>query len=112
MKLVTFKSENSDQHFRLGAFFSETEIFDLTTLAGKERLSAAQLIDCFDLDGDFLKKAESAITQNDVPLISKDKVKICAPVPAARQNHLYRVELPRPCRRKRHGNSDFAHHFF
>jgi 2-keto-4-pentenoate hydratase/2-oxohepta-3-ene-1,7-dioic acid hydratase in catechol pathway len=81
MKLVTFKSENSDKHFRLGAFVSDSEIIDLTTIAGKENLSATELLDCFDLDGEFLSKANSALEQNDLPKISKDQIEICAPVP-------------------------------
>jgi 2-keto-4-pentenoate hydratase/2-oxohepta-3-ene-1,7-dioic acid hydratase in catechol pathway len=81
MKLVTFKSENSDKHFRLGAFVSDSEIIDLTTIAGKENLSATELLDCFDLDGEFLSKANAALEQNDLPKISKDQIEICAPVP-------------------------------
>lgn len=81
MKIVTFKDENSDANYRIGALISQNEILDLTSLASSKSLTANELLDCFNLENDFLAKAKSAISENNLPKLARDKVEICAPVP-------------------------------
>ncbi len=81
MKIVTFKNKTSGNNYQIGALMSENEIIDLTSLAANEILTASEILDCFDLENDFLEKAKTAIAGNDLPKISRDEIEICAPIP-------------------------------
>jgi 2-keto-4-pentenoate hydratase/2-oxohepta-3-ene-1,7-dioic acid hydratase in catechol pathway len=81
MKIVTFKDQSSKKKYRIGALVSENEVVDLTLLASSESLTAEALLDCFDLEKNFLKSAETALSGSDLPTISKDEIELCAPVP-------------------------------
>lgn len=78
MKLITFKNSSTDKNYHIGKLLSDTGIVDLTSLTGKENLTANELLDCFDLENDFLEKAKNA---DDLPTISSSEVKVCATVP-------------------------------
>jgi 2-keto-4-pentenoate hydratase/2-oxohepta-3-ene-1,7-dioic acid hydratase (catechol pathway) len=80
MKIVTFQTKTNSETYRVGALISDEEIVDLTAHAGKENLTASELLGCFDLENDFLRKASSALRENPTR-ISRREVKICAPVP-------------------------------
>lgn len=81
MKIVTFQNKNAGKSCRIGALISENEIADLTSLVSHKNLSAGELLDCFDLENDFLEKAKAAIKENNLPKFSRGEIKICAPVP-------------------------------
>lgn len=78
MKLITFKKSSNEKNYHIGALVSDSEIDDLTSLTGRENLTASELLNCFDLDNDFFKKAKNA---GDLPKINRSEVTICAPVP-------------------------------
>lgn len=81
MKIVTFKDTENSEKYRIGALISENEIADLTSLAGKKSLGAAEILSCFDLENEFFGKAESVMKTDDLPKINRDEIEICAPVP-------------------------------
>lgn len=60
---------------------SQNEIIDLTGLISNENLSAFEFLDCFDLDSGFVEKAQTAAKKNDLPVVSRAEIEICAPVP-------------------------------
>ncbi len=60
---------------------SRNEIIDLTALVADENISAVELLDCFDLDSGFIEKAKTAVKENNLPVISREEIEICAPVP-------------------------------
>lgn len=78
MKLITFKKSANEKKYHIGALVSESEIIDLTSLTSKESLTAYELLDCFDLENDFLEKAK---TTDGLPKIDRSEVTVCAPVP-------------------------------
>jgi 2-keto-4-pentenoate hydratase/2-oxohepta-3-ene-1,7-dioic acid hydratase in catechol pathway len=81
MKLITFKDPSNRGRYRLGALVSETEIVDLTSLASGESLTAAELLNCFDLESGFLESAASALAEGNLARLNRFKVEVCAPVP-------------------------------
>jgi 2-keto-4-pentenoate hydratase/2-oxohepta-3-ene-1,7-dioic acid hydratase in catechol pathway len=81
MKLITFKDFSNKAAYRLGALVSEIEIVDLTSLVSNQSLSAADLLQCFDLESGFLEKAATAIADGNLPRLNRQKVEICEPVP-------------------------------
>lgn len=81
MKIVTFKDKNEAENYRIGALVSENEIVDLTSLASKEKLSATEVLNCFDLENGFLEKAKAAIEEGNLPKLNREEIEICAPVP-------------------------------
>ncbi len=81
MKIVTFKHNGSKDRYRIGALVSDQEVVDLTALVSTEDLSASDLLDCFDLENDFLAKARTAVSGGDLPRLNKSGLEICAPVP-------------------------------
>ncbi len=81
MKIVTFKNKTDDKNYRIGAFISVGELLDLTLLVSDENLTASELLDCFDLENGFVEKAKTAIKENILPKVSRENVRICAPVP-------------------------------
>lgn len=78
MKLITFKKHSTDKNYHIGKLISETEIADLTSLTGKENLTANELLDCFDMESEFLEKAKTAA---DLPTINRSEIKVCATIP-------------------------------
>lgn len=78
MKLITFKKSSTDKNYKIGKLTSDSEIVDLTSLTGKENLTANELLDCFNLENDFLEKAKNA---DDLPKVVRSEVKVCATVP-------------------------------
>lgn len=81
MKVLTFRAEDQAGKYRIGAHVSESEIFDLTPLVSDESLTAAEILDCFDLENGFVEKAEAALEKGDIAKINREQIKICAPVP-------------------------------
>lgn len=81
MKIVTFKKEKTAEKYRVGAFVSENEIADLTSLVSNESLSADEILNCFDLEKDFLEKAKNAVKENNLSKLNRAEIQICAPVP-------------------------------
>lgn len=81
MKIVTFKKEKTAEKYRVGAFVSENEIVDLTSLVSNESLPAAEILNCFDLENGFFEKATTAIENNNLPKLNRAEIEICAPVP-------------------------------
>jgi 2-keto-4-pentenoate hydratase/2-oxohepta-3-ene-1,7-dioic acid hydratase in catechol pathway len=81
MKLVTFQQSN-DANYRVGAFVSDTEIADLTSLTSKDSLTVYDVLDCFDLDGGFYTKARAAVDSgNLLTVVKRSAVKLASPVP-------------------------------
>lgn len=88
MKIVTFNAganlPNENAGFRIGVFTSENEILDLTALVSNGNLSAAELLECFDLKSGFAERAQSAIAaggKSNFQTFNRRAVKIAAPVP-------------------------------
>lgn len=86
MKIVTFKNLESIQTdtYRIGALASESEILDLTDLLSDKDLTAYELLKFFDLGRNFLWQAQKALQNSkdfSLPRISRESVKICAPIP-------------------------------
>lgn len=79
MKLITFKKPGAATRYNIGALVSSNEIVDITPLFSDEDLRATEILECFDLESDFLEKAKAYVETGDV--ISRDDVQICAPVP-------------------------------
>jgi 2-keto-4-pentenoate hydratase/2-oxohepta-3-ene-1,7-dioic acid hydratase in catechol pathway len=78
MKLVTFKKSKDEKNYHIGALVSDSEIVDLTSLTSKLSLTANELLDCFDLEKDFLEKAKNS---GDLPKFNRAEAVICSPVP-------------------------------
>lgn len=86
MKIVIFQgyqdtSAESSNYYRVGAFTSPDNLIDLTSLISAKDLSAEEILQCFDLESGFLEMAEAAINTNKLPIVRREDVKICAPVP-------------------------------
>ncbi|HRH41607.1 MAG TPA: fumarylacetoacetate hydrolase family protein [Pyrinomonadaceae bacterium] len=81
MKIVTFKGNNLDKKYRIGALVSETEIVDLTSIISNSGLNTEQLLECLDLENNFIEKAETIISEENAPRFSKDRIQLCASVP-------------------------------
>lgn len=81
MKIVTFRDKNEKEKYRIGAFVSDDEIVDLTSLASNERLSANEILNCFNLETNFLEKAKAAVQENNLSKLKRDEIEICSPVP-------------------------------
>ncbi len=81
MKIVTFKENINDKWYRLGALIAIDTIVDLTSLISKEGLTAEDVLNCFDLETNFLEKAQKAVSEDNLPKFSKDKIALCSPVP-------------------------------
>lgn len=81
MKLVTLHQPNA-ANYRVGAFVSDTEIVDLTSLTSKDSLTTYDVLDCFDLDGGFYKKARATVDSGDLlTIVKRSAVKLASPVP-------------------------------
>lgn len=81
MKLVTFKKNFSEENYRIGAMISDETVADLTSLLSDKSLTAGDVLKCFDLENDFLERAAKEISTNNLPELSVEEIKICAPVP-------------------------------
>lgn len=81
MKIITFRDKNEKEKYRVGVKISDAEIADITSLTGAEKLNAAAILDCFDLDSGFLEKAKTAVEENSLPRLKRAEIEICAPVP-------------------------------
>lgn len=81
MKIVTFRDRIERTTYHIGAKVSENETLDLTSLVSNESLTAHEILSCFDLDTDFLEKAQTALDANNLPKLKRDEIEICAPVP-------------------------------
>jgi 2-keto-4-pentenoate hydratase/2-oxohepta-3-ene-1,7-dioic acid hydratase in catechol pathway len=81
VKLVTFRHKTSSEPERycVGSLIPDDRITDLTQLVSDENLTSHQLLECFDLDGDFFENAGAAV--DDAPTVSRDSVRLVAPVP-------------------------------
>jgi 2-keto-4-pentenoate hydratase/2-oxohepta-3-ene-1,7-dioic acid hydratase in catechol pathway len=78
MKIVTFKGSDNSKGYRIGKLVSGSEIVDLSHLVSAgDDFGAAELIRCFDLDGDFYDRAKSSNGN----VIGVNKVSLSAPVP-------------------------------
>src|SRR5438445_13118359 len=79
MKLITLKD---NQDYRVGALISNDQIVDLTFLVSDRSLTAAKVLNCFDLDSGFLDKARDAVKNNHSETVSLDEITVSASVPA------------------------------
>lgn len=78
MKIVTFKT-GAESRFHVGAITAEGRVADLTSLVKAGGLTAAEVCDCYDLDGGFIDKARRSI--NGLPTFGRAEITMCAPVP-------------------------------
>ena len=81
MKLITFNKSLNEEKYYIGALVSDIEIVDLTSLASNQDLTSTALLECFDLDGDFLVNAKSALADDSLPKLPKNSIFLCSPVP-------------------------------
>lgn len=85
MKLVAFNNfTNSNErptHFRIGALIDDDNIADLTPSILPLGLTAVELLRCYDLNTNFTTPASEAILLGDLPIVSKNDVKLEAPIP-------------------------------
>ena len=59
-----------------------------------------------------MKFASDAVARGQLPIVSRDDVKLEAPVPRPSKDYLHRVELSRPCERKRCRDTEIAADIF
>ena len=85
MKLVAFNNFSNSSvrpiHFRIGALIDDDNIADLTPSILPLGLTAVELLRCYDLNTDFTTPALEAIFSGDLPIVSKNDIKIEAPIP-------------------------------
>jgi hypothetical protein len=85
MKLVAFNNFSSSSvrpiHFRIGALIDDDNIADLTPSILPLGLTAVELLRCYDLSTDFATPALEAIFSGDLPIVSKNDIKLEAPIP-------------------------------
>jgi 2-keto-4-pentenoate hydratase/2-oxohepta-3-ene-1,7-dioic acid hydratase in catechol pathway len=85
MKLAAFtaleQKQGPEKRYRIGAFVSGEEIADLTPSVLPMGLSPEEILRCYGLDRDFLTPAFEAIDSGDIEILSRDEVKIEAPIP-------------------------------
>ncbi|HTK38703.1 MAG TPA: fumarylacetoacetate hydrolase family protein [Pyrinomonadaceae bacterium] len=84
MKLITFKTTNSDikERYRIGGLIGPDEVADITHVASKEALTATELLGCFDLDRGFVENARRALESGtSQPTLKRQDIKIVSPVP-------------------------------
>ena len=85
MRLVTFRQQASGrpQLFRIGSVISGGQIADLTPFVSDKGLTARELLNCYDLDSDFLKNARASVA--DARAIARNSVVAVAPIPEPRK---------------------------
>lgn len=85
MKFVVFRDPKTQHrpymNYRIGAMVDEETIADLTPSVMAVGLTADEVLRCYDLASGFVAVAEKAIAAGEVPTISRDDVKLEAPVP-------------------------------
>jgi 2,4-didehydro-3-deoxy-L-rhamnonate hydrolase len=84
MKIVTFTKAHlrSDRPYRIGSILEDGKLVDLTSLTSSDGLTAAELIQCFDLETGFFDKAKAAAETHDGgEILDRTNVEIAAPVP-------------------------------
>jgi acylpyruvate hydrolase len=85
MKLIAFNdiqaAAGTGSHYRIGALLDDGNVADLTPSVLPMGLTAEEILRCYDLSRDFLTPALEAIGRRDVAILSRDGVKIEAPIP-------------------------------
>jgi 2-keto-4-pentenoate hydratase/2-oxohepta-3-ene-1,7-dioic acid hydratase in catechol pathway len=85
MKLVAFNNRSTTRepttHFRIGALVDDDNIADLTPSVLPLGLTSTELLRCYDLNTDFTTPASEAVFSGDLPIVSKNDVKLEAPIP-------------------------------
>jgi 2-keto-4-pentenoate hydratase/2-oxohepta-3-ene-1,7-dioic acid hydratase in catechol pathway len=85
MKLVVFRTSSTRNstlaNYRIGALVDEDTIADLTPSILPMGLTAAEILRCYDLATDFITPAREAVNSGELPMVSRDDVRLEAPVP-------------------------------
>ena len=85
MKLVVFRNPSAQyraySNYHVGALIDEDTIADLTPSVLPTGLTADEVLRCYDLATDFVTPAMEAVRSGELPLVSRDDVKLTAPVP-------------------------------
>lgn len=68
-------------NYRIGAMVDEDTIADLTPSILPMGLTADEVLRCYDLKTDFATPAMEAVNSGELPTVSRDDVKLEAPVP-------------------------------
>ncbi len=81
MKFIAFKykSDTSADTYRVGEWVSPSELIDLTPLISNSSLNPAEVLKCFDLDGEQFRQLSAAGAG--IKTISRGLVEIASPVP-------------------------------
>src|SRR3982751_5311769 len=81
MKLITFHKSGSRKGYRIGALHNEN-IIDLTSIRSERDMSAAEILQCFDLESGFLETAREAVRSTDSnSTADRNDVRLTSPVP-------------------------------
>jgi len=81
MKLITFQKSGSRKGYRIGALHNEN-IIDLTSIRSERDMSAAEILQCFDLESGFLETAREAVGSTDSSSTTdRNDVRLTSPVP-------------------------------
>lgn len=85
MKFVVFRNPSAQSrpyaNYRIGALIDDDTIADLTPSILPLGLSADEVLRCYDLAADFVTPAMEAVSSGLLPTLSRDDVKLVAPVP-------------------------------
>ena len=85
MKLVVFRDPSVQSrpyaNYRVGAVIDDDTIADLTPSVLPVGLTADEVLRCYDLATDFVTPAQEAVNSGLLPIVSRDDVKLVAPVP-------------------------------
>ena len=85
MKLVVFRNSSEQNrpymNYRIGALVDENTIADLTPSILPMGLTADEVLRCYDLATDFVTHASEAVDTGELPTVSRDDVRLEAPVP-------------------------------
>ena len=85
MKFVVFRNPSAQNrpymNYRIGALIDEDTIADLTPSILPMGLTADEVLRCYDLATDFVTPAIEAVNSGELPIVSRDDVRLEAPVP-------------------------------
>lgn len=85
MKFVVFRNPSVQSrpyaNYRIGAMIDEDTIADLTPSILPLGLTADEVLRCYDLATDFVTPAMDAVSSGMLPTLSRDDIKLVAPVP-------------------------------